>query len=75
MHITCSFFTSDSLLRYSLIKLCSFESIKLLFSLEILMVALRQLLTVFKSFCSDIGFSRKSNAPIFVASMAVSIVP
>ena len=27
------------------------------------------------SFCSPTGFSRKSKAPIFVASTAVSIVP
>ena len=31
--------------------------------------------TVPRSFCSPTGFSRKSNAPIFVASTAVSIVP
>jgi hypothetical protein len=31
--------------------------------------------TVPKSFCRPTGFSRKSNAPIFVASTAVSIVP
>ena len=31
--------------------------------------------TVPSSFCSPTGFSRKSNAPIFVASTAVSIVP
>ena len=31
--------------------------------------------TVFKSFCSVMGFSRKSKAPILVASKAVSIVP
>ncbi len=30
---------------------------------------------VVSSFCRPIGFSRKSNAPIFVASTAVSIVP
>ena len=31
--------------------------------------------TVFNNFCSAIGFSKKSNAPIRVASTAVSIVP
>jgi len=35
----------------------------------------KELEIVLRSFCKEIGFSKKSVAPIFVASIAVSIVP